>query len=99
MIRFPGNAGNKLKKLSVLLLKPVVEAFGDPLHVKSGPGAAGDIEQGEAMGILQSASLSSPQGGTIWLAVYDLKARGVYVCLNGVYVNPQYLALQHTGDP
>jgi hypothetical protein len=60
---------------------------------------AGNIERGEAMGILQSASLDLPQGGTIWSAVYDLKARGVYVCLNGVYSNPHYLVLQHTGDP
>jgi hypothetical protein len=57
---------------------------------------AGNIARGEAMGILQSASLRVPQGGTIWSAVYDLKARGVYVCLNGVYSKAQYLVLQHS---
>ncbi len=59
---------------------------------------AGDIDGGEAMGILQSVSQRFPESGTIWSAVYDLKARGVYVCLNRVYSNPQYLVLQHTGD-
>jgi hypothetical protein len=58
---------------------------------------AGDIDSGEAMGILHSVSLSVPQGGTIWSAVYDLKARGVYVCVNGVYSNPQYQVLQYVG--
>jgi hypothetical protein len=61
--------------------------------------AAGDVDWGEAMGILQSVSLSFPQAATVWSAVYDLKARGVYVCLNGVYSNPQYLVLKHVGDP
>lgn len=58
----------------------------------------GDIDWGEAMGILRSVSLSFPQAATVWSAVYDLKARGVYVCLNGVYSNPQYLVLHHIGD-
>jgi hypothetical protein len=60
---------------------------------------AGDIGHGEAMEVLQNASLSAPEGGTIWSAVYDLRARGVYVCLNGVYSSPQYLVLQPIGDP
>ncbi|MDH3217385.1 MAG: linear amide C-N hydrolase [Candidatus Krumholzibacteria bacterium] len=60
---------------------------------------AGDIDRGEAMGILQNTSQSVTQGGTIWSAVYDLKNQGVYVCLNGVYSNPQYVLLQYVGDP
>jgi len=43
--------------------------------------------------------LGVPQGGTVWSAVYDLKARGVYVCLNGAYSNAQYVVLQYTEDP
>jgi hypothetical protein len=59
---------------------------------------AGDIDWDDAMGILQSVSQSYPQATTIWSAVYDLKARGVYVCLNRVYSNPQYLVLQYVGE-
>ena len=60
---------------------------------------AGDVEQEEAMQILESAAVSSPQGGTIWSAVYDLKARAVHVCLNGAYSTPHYRVLQHPGAP
>jgi len=54
----------------------------------------GDIDRREAMGILEDVSLRFPQVVTVWSAVYDLKARGVYVCLNGDYSSPQYRVLQ-----
>ena len=39
------DTADELQKRLVLLLEPVVEAFGDPLDIKPGSGAAGDVGQ------------------------------------------------------
>ena len=40
-----GDTADELQECRVLLLEPVVEAFGDPLDIKPGAGAAGDVGQ------------------------------------------------------
>jgi len=48
-----GDAGNKFEKDRVLFFKTVIKALGDPFYVKPGPGAAGDIEEGEGFFLLK----------------------------------------------